>query len=319
MPVDVKVVLVGERLGARRPVGTAIPTSASCSASAPTSSATCRARRGAQRRYAERRRGHRRRARGCCPPTADALGALVEEGVALAGRRDRLIDALLRRSRTRARGVAPGQPARGGRHRPRGRRARAAARREQRDGAMEERCRRCSRRARCWSHVRPAAVGQRQRPVGLRPRLPRVRQADPHHGLGRAGPGRHHQRRARGASSPADIYDKGVLIISRLPAPPLRRPRLPVADREPRLRAVLRRRRRRLGLDRRGRRAAVGDLRPARSTRRLAITGSINQHGDVQPVGGVDHKLRGFHALCRGARAGRQPGRRAAGARTCAT
>jgi predicted ATP-dependent protease len=31
----------------------------------------------------------------------------------------------------------------------------------------------------------------------------------------------------------------------------------------------------------------------------IAITGSINQHGDVQPVGGVTHKLRGFHALCR--------------------
>ena len=30
----------------------------------------------------------------------------------------------------------------------------------------------------------------------------------------------------------------------------------------------------------------------------LAITGSINQHGDVQPVGGVDHKITGFHALC---------------------
>ena len=31
----------------------------------------------------------------------------------------------------------------------------------------------------------------------------------------------------------------------------------------------------------------------------LAITGSINQHGEVQAVGGVNEKVRGWHALCR--------------------
>ena len=40
----------------------------------------------------------------------------------------------------------------------------------------------------------------------------------------------------------------------------------------------------------------------------IAITGSINQHGDVQPIGGADHKITGFHALCRRARPAR-PGR----------
>jgi len=30
----------------------------------------------------------------------------------------------------------------------------------------------------------------------------------------------------------------------------------------------------------------------------LAVTGSINQHGDVQPIGGVTHKIEGFFSLC---------------------
>ncbi len=30
-----------------------------------------------------------------------------------------------------------------------------------------------------------------------------------------------------------------------------------------------------------------------------AVTGSVNQHGDVQPIGGVNHKIEGFFELCR--------------------
>jgi predicted ATP-dependent protease len=30
----------------------------------------------------------------------------------------------------------------------------------------------------------------------------------------------------------------------------------------------------------------------------LAITGSINQHGDVQPIGGVNEKIEGFFDVC---------------------
>ena len=106
----------------------------------------------------------------------------------------------------------------------------------------------------------------------------------------------------REARLSGNIYDKGVLIITGF----LRRRYADLgpadADREPRVRAVVRRRRRRLRVDRRGGRAAVGAVRPAGRPGGLAITGSINQHGDVQPVGGVDHKITGFHALCARAR-----------------
>ena len=29
------------------------------------------------------------------------------------------------------------------------------------------------------------------------------------------------------------------------------------------------------------------------------MTGSVNQNGEVQPIGGVNHKIEGFHDLCR--------------------
>jgi lon-related putative ATP-dependent protease len=32
----------------------------------------------------------------------------------------------------------------------------------------------------------------------------------------------------------------------------------------------------------------------------IAVTGSINQHGDVQPIGGVNEKVEGFYRVCRG-------------------
>jgi predicted ATP-dependent protease len=31
----------------------------------------------------------------------------------------------------------------------------------------------------------------------------------------------------------------------------------------------------------------------------LAVTGSVNQHGEVQPIGGVNEKIEGFFAVCR--------------------
>jgi predicted ATP-dependent protease len=31
----------------------------------------------------------------------------------------------------------------------------------------------------------------------------------------------------------------------------------------------------------------------------VAVTGSVNQHGQVQPVGGVTEKIEGFFDLCR--------------------
>ncbi|HBW98978.1 MAG TPA: hypothetical protein DEF74_11765, partial [Pseudoalteromonas sp.] len=31
----------------------------------------------------------------------------------------------------------------------------------------------------------------------------------------------------------------------------------------------------------------------------IALTGSINQHGDVQAIGGVNEKIEGFFKLCK--------------------
>ena len=45
--------------------------------------------------------------------------------------------------------------------------------------------------------------------------------------------------------------------------------------------------------------ALVSELSGMPVDQAVALTGSINQHGEVQPVGGVNEKLRAFHALCR--------------------
>jgi predicted ATP-dependent protease len=42
--------------------------------------------------------------------------------------------------------------------------------------------------------------------------------------------------------------------------------------------------------------SAIADL-PIRQS--LAVTGSVNQHGDVQPIGGVNEKIEGFFDLCK--------------------
>jgi predicted ATP-dependent protease len=31
----------------------------------------------------------------------------------------------------------------------------------------------------------------------------------------------------------------------------------------------------------------------------IAVTGSVNQHGQIQPIGGVNHKIEGFYAVCK--------------------
>ena len=157
----------------------------------------------------------------------------------------------------------------------------------------------------------------RERAVGLRPRLPRVRQADPHHGVGGARPGRHHQRRARGEAV-GEHLRQGRADHRRLPAPPVRRSRPADADREPRLRAVLRGRRRRLRVDRRGGRAAVGAVRPA--GRRRPRDHRLDQPARRRAAGRrrrpQDHRVP--RAL-RGARPGRHAGRSCCRTRTCST
>jgi len=44
--------------------------------------------------------------------------------------------------------------------------------------------------------------------------------------------------------------------------------------------------------------ALMSELSGRECDQAVAITGSINQHGKVQPVGGVNEKVAGFHALC---------------------
>jgi predicted ATP-dependent protease len=44
--------------------------------------------------------------------------------------------------------------------------------------------------------------------------------------------------------------------------------------------------------------ALVSALAEAPIRQSLAITGSLNQHGDVQPIGGVNEKIEGFFDLC---------------------
>ena len=44
--------------------------------------------------------------------------------------------------------------------------------------------------------------------------------------------------------------------------------------------------------------ALISELSGLPVDQAVALTGSINQHGEVQPVGGVNDKVRAFHALC---------------------
>ena len=41
--------------------------------------------------------------------------------------------------------------------------------------------------------------------------------------------------------------------------------------------------------------SAIGDM-PIRQS--VAVTGSVNQHGDIQPIGGVNEKIEGFFEIC---------------------
>jgi len=45
--------------------------------------------------------------------------------------------------------------------------------------------------------------------------------------------------------------------------------------------------------------ALLSALSGAPLAQRFAVTGSVNQHGDIQPIGGVNEKIEGFFDLCR--------------------
>ncbi|MCK7476253.1 MAG: AAA family ATPase [Candidatus Moduliflexus flocculans] len=138
-----------------------------------------------------------------------------------------------------------------------------------------------------------------QRPVRLRHGPVHVRQAGPHHGPDVHRPGRGHQHRARGRPERADPQ-QGRPHPGRLPArasTPSKRPMSPdrlaspsssptaasTATAPPRPRSTPCSR-------------ALSGL-PLRQD--LAVTGSLNQKGEIQPIGGVNEKIEGFFDVCK--------------------
>jgi predicted ATP-dependent protease len=227
--------------------------------------------------------------------TAAAVGALVEDGIRRAGRRNRVsarfseAAALLRQSAVLARG-------RGADVVERSDVDEATARRQRREGLVEERMEDLLEEGVVLVSTAGTAVG---RVNGLS-----VYDLG-YHAFGKptritasAAPGQagiiNVEREARLSGS---VYDKGVLIISGY----LRRR---YADTGPlTLTASLAFEQSYAGVD--GDSASIAEVvallselsgLPADGA--LAITGSISQHGDVQPVGGVNEKLEGFWRLC---------------------
>ena len=45
--------------------------------------------------------------------------------------------------------------------------------------------------------------------------------------------------------------------------------------------------------------ALLSDLSGVPIRQGIAVTGSVNQHGRIQPIGGVNHKIEGFYAVCK--------------------
>ncbi len=294
VPVDLKVVLIGERwahdalykgdpdfrklFGVRAEFAGDLPRTPA-----------------AQRRYAEVVAGIVAR-EGLPPVTADALGAVVEEGAALADRRDRLtarfsdIANVVREAAYLAR-------RRGAEAIEREDVDHARRAREHRDGGTEERLQAMLEEGTLLVATSGRAVGQVN---GLS-----VYDLG-YHAFGKptritasAAPGRAGIINVeREAQLSGGIYDKGVLIISGH----LRRRYADLGSLS--LTASLAFEQSYAGVD--GDSASIAEVVALLSEiaglpvdQALAITGSINQHGDVQPVGGVTHKLRGFHALCR--------------------
>jgi predicted ATP-dependent protease len=228
---------------------------------------------------------------------AEALGALVEEGVAAAGRRNRVsaefsrIGNLLREAAFVARG-------RGAERVERADVEEAVRRRERREGLIPERLQDLLLEGVLLIATSGSAVGQVN---GLSVYdLGYYAFGKPTRITASAAPGRagiiNIEREARLSGG---IYDKGVLTIGGF----LRRR---YADLGPlSLTASLTFEQSYAGVD--GDSASIAEVVALLSElsgfavdQAIAITGSINQHGDVQPIGGGNEKITGFHALCRG-------------------
>ncbi len=225
------------------------------------------------------------------PVEAGAIGALIEDGIARAGRRNRVSTSfgetlsLLREAAHGAGEVVTRADV-----------ERALAARQRREGLMEERMQLMLEEGLVMVSSSGEAVG---RVNGLS-----VYDLG-YHAFGKptritasAAPGQVGIINVeREAKLSGNIYDKGVLIIAGF----MRRR---YADLGPlTLTASLAFEQSYAGVD--GDSASIAEVVALLSELSglpadggLAITGSINQHGDVQPVGGVDHKVAGFHALC---------------------
>ncbi len=229
------------------------------------------------------------------PVTADAVGALVEDGVARAGRRTRVsarfgeLAALLREAAHAAR-------ARGAAEIDRQDVEAAAAGRRRRESLIEERMGELLEEGIILVGTSGATVGCVN---GLS-----VYDLG-YHAFGKptritasAAPGQagiiNVEREARLSGN---VYDKGVLIISGF----LRRR---YADLGPlTLTASLAFEQSYAGVDGDSASIAevvalVSELAALPADQGLALTGSINQHGEVQPIGGATEKVTGFHGLC---------------------
>jgi lon-related putative ATP-dependent protease len=230
-------------------------------------------------------------------PEADpgALGALVEEGVKVAGRRSRIttrfshVADMLREAAFLARGRGAGRIERADVEE-------AARRRERRDGAPAERLLELTMEDVLLVATDGVALGQVNGLSVLD--LGYVAFGKPTRITASAAPGRagiiNIEREARLSGG---LYDKGVLTIGGF----LRRR---YADLGPlSLTASLTFEQSYAGVD--GDSASIAEVVALVSElsglpvdQAVAITGSINQHGEVQPVGGVNEKVTAFHALC---------------------
>ena len=137
-----------------------------------------------------------------------------------------------------------------------------------------------------------------QRPVRLRHGPVHVRQAGPHHRPDGHRPGRRHQHRARSRHERAHAQ-QGRPHPRRLPA--RERYAQQAADRPDRPLAF---EQSYGGVD--GDSASSTEVYAILSSlvglplrQDLAVTGSLNQKGEIQPIGGVNEKIEGFFGVCR--------------------
>ena len=238
---------------------------------------------------------------GLPPVAADGVAALVEEGVTAAGRRNRISAELgrtadlLREAAFVARGREAGAVGREDVEE-------ALRRREFRQGAIPERLQELLQEGLLMVSTSGREVGQVN---GLSVYdLGYQSFGKPTRITASAAPGRagiiNIEREARLSGG---VYDKGVLTIGGF----LRRR---YADLGPlSLTASLSFEQSYAGVD--GDSASIAEVAALVSElsgmpvdQAVAVTGSINQHGEVQPVGGVNEKVRAFHAHCAGADAG---------------